>query len=425
MDIGVKFSKPTKITEQLNKLWKAKNVPAEEEESDRVSQDERGILDHDTAFSKISTFYKDQLQESGDQQGLYGNSPYNSPANLQRIMNLYGGLSYGALKKTREKPQPMREAGGHVEGLSTYSAEDDSRDRDVLRKLRSLDIESTTSASQRYATPSNFDVRFTNDLWPVATPLRVRRGKRCRACRQFLARPEPKVGSMRYKIRLIAVNFVQRLSVRPLQAPALVHNGAFHVRPDPLPAIKIQPHQPQQYILTVRNPIFESVKITLGTPTTTPGRIASRVTILCPSFTVGPAGDMWDEALSASTAGAGDGSRQAAMASLTGSTDGDRQPEAGKIWERSRNSTSVILEVVPGSVDAPKSIITTTDNDKSGDPLGEDDDLLEIPIYVRAEWEADVNEAEGLGPEKKKERESKELGYWCVLGLGRIASRQS
>lgn len=254
MDIGVKFSKPTKITEQLNKLWKAKNAPTDEEEKERVDQNERVVLDHDTAFNNISTFYKNQLQETGDHQGLYGNSPYSSPANLQRIMNLYGGLSYGALKKTREKPQPMREAGIHTEGLSTYTTEDDSWDANHLQKLRTHGIDLTTSASQRLATPSNFDARFTSELWPIATPLRVRRGKRCRACRQFLARPEPKVGSMRYKIRLIAVNFVQRLSVRPLQSPALAHNGAFHVRPESLPAIKLNPHQTQQYILTVRNP---------------------------------------------------------------------------------------------------------------------------------------------------------------------------
>jgi dynactin-4 len=226
---------------------------------------------------------------------------------------------------------------------------------------------------------------------------------------------------MRYKIRLIAVNFIQRLSVRPLQAAPPMHNSAFHVRAEPLPAIRLQPHQAKQYILTVRNPIFESVKITLGTPAVTPGRVASRVTILCPSFTVGPAGDMWDEALSASTTSASDGGRQAAMASLTGSAEADRQPEAGKVWERSRNSTSVILEVVPGSLQQRPSIVPKDGADAKEDPIREDDDLLEVPIYVRAEWEADAHEDEGLSSGgKRKERESKELGYWCVIGLGRI-----
>jgi dynactin-4 len=422
LDTGIKFNKPTKITEQLNKLWKARHTPPEENPLDGSSQVEPVKMDHDTAFKNLMTFYKEQLQEAGDAHNPYGNSPYNSPANLQRIMNLYGGLSYNALKKTREKPQPMREAKDRGEGMVTYVADEDTTDEVALQKLQQLGINATATASQRLATPANFDARFTDDLWPVATPLRVRRGKRCRTCRQFLARPEPKVGSMRYKIRLIAVNFIQRLSVRPLQAAPLMQNTAFHVRADPLPAIRLQPHQAKQYILTVRNPIFESVKITLGTPAITPGRVASRVTILCPSFTVGPAGDMWDEALSASTTSTSDGGRQAAMASLTGSSEADRQPEAGKIWERSRNSTSVILEVVPGSLQQWPSIVPKGDSEVKEEQIRKDDDLLEIPIYVRAEWEADAHEDEGLSAGgKKKERENKELGYWCVIGLGRIA----
>jgi dynactin-4 len=424
LDIGVKFNKPTKITEQLHKLWKTRHAQSSEgEDADHKNAEEQGALDHESAFSRMTAFYKEQLQELGDQQGSYGNSPYNSPANLQRIMNLYGGLSYNALKKTREKPQPMREASGQHEGLRTFTADEMGDDDEAIEKLGSLGIHSTCTGAQRLATPSNFDARFVDDLWPVATPLRVRRGKRCRTCRQFLARPEPKVGSMRYKIRLIAVNFVQRLSIRLLHSPAVPHNGAFHTRMEPLPVIKLPPNQAQQYILTVRNPVFESVKITLSTPSITPGRVATRVTILCPSFTVGPAGDIWDEALSASTTAANDGSRQAAMASLTGSTDADRQPEAGKVWERSRNSTSVILEVVPGALFSQTGIALGGKAEAASDTLGEDDDLLEIPIHVRAEWEADAHEGDGLsGNERKKERENKELGYWCVLGLGRIAN---
>jgi dynactin-4 len=110
------------------------------------------------------------------------------------------------------------------------------------------------------------------------------------------------------------------------------------------------------------------------------------------------------------------------MASLTGSSEADRQPEAGKIWERSRNSTSVILEVVPGSLQQRPSIVPKGDSEVKEEQIRKDDDLLEIPIYVRAEWEADAHEDEGLSAGgKKKERENKELGYWCVIGLGRIA----
>jgi len=192
----------------------------------------------------------------------------------------------------------------------------------------------------------------------------------------------------------------------------------------------LQPHVAQQYILTIRNPIFETIKVTLATPAVTPGKVASRVTLLCPSFTVGPAGDVWDEALSTGAHSAGadkDGSRKAAMASLTGSSELDRQPEAGKVWERTRNSTSIIVEIVSGQLKPPPSIVPKSEQEVADEHLDEDDDVLEVPVYVRAEWEASVEEGgghtadAGHGEKKTGERVSKELAYWCVLGVGTIA----
>ncbi len=152
------------------------------------------------------------------------------------------------------------------------------------------------------------------------------------------------------------------------------------------------------------------------------------MTILCPSFTVGPAGEVWDEALSSSTQSAPDGGRQAAMASLTGSSESsDRQPEAGKIWEKTRNSTSVIVEVVPGSLQPPASIVPRKENELADLDLAEDDDILEIPVYVRAEWESDFRPGESVQAKRDAnvapgEKVSKEVSFWVVLNVGRVAA---
>jgi hypothetical protein len=53
-----------------------------------------------------------------------------------------------------------------------------------------------------------------------------------------------------------------------------------------------------------------------------------------------------------------------------------------------------------------------------------DSDVLEIPIFVRLEFEADVNaEERGLGDSRgaKGEREKREEAFWTVVGVGRIA----
>ncbi|KAK4548583.1 hypothetical protein LTR36_009493 [Oleoguttula mirabilis] len=431
-DLDVLFSKPTKITEQLAKQRKARLGSSGKEASDKDAKP--NPVGHDTAFGSLTTFYKAQLSESGDAQNQFANSPYSSPANLQRIMNIYGGLSANTLKKSRETPQPMREARDSNEGFSTYTPDPVEHEATVISKLRSLSWEDTTTTEQRLAAPPNNYSRFADQLWPVATPLRTRKGKRCETCRHLISRPDSKVSHIRYKIRLLAMNNIPRIFMRPLHLPnPPPPNAAFRLRADDAVQAELQPNVAQQYILTIRNPIFETIKVTLATPGTTPGNVASRVTILCPSFPVGPAGDVWDEALSSSTTPASasnDGSRKAAMASLTGKApeDADRQPEAGKVWDRTRNSTSVIVEIVPGPLKAPPSIVPKTEAELADQALDEDDEVLEVPIYVRAEWET-VIDADAFGPGAKDdkhhgrqgEKVTKELAYWCVLGVGKIA----
>lgn len=437
LDIDVVFSKPTKITEQLAKQRTARIAATASEKGAKDALHPRS-LDHDDAFTKLIAFYKEQLNESGEAgQTPYGSSPYSSPANLARIMSMYGGLSATALKKSREKPSPMREARDPTEGSVTYSPESD-HEAYITNKLQSLTRQDTTTSDQRHTHPLNNSTHFTSDLWPVATQLRTRRGKRCKTCRQFVARPDTKVSALRYKIRISALNHIPRLLFRPLHPPTPpIPNQAFRLRAEDPVQADLKVGVKQEYVLTIRNPIFETIRVTLATPGVTPGKVASRVTILCPSFTVGAAGDVWDEALGSSISGSSrhtnDGGRQAAMASLTGkSGTGEegaeaRQPEAGKIWERTRNSTSVIVEIVPGQLQPPPSIVPMTEEQAANEELEEDDDVLEVPIFVRADWEA-PEDAEGGKMEvgKRAARDGvgmvkKELAFWCVLGVGRIA----
>jgi len=193
-----------------------------------------------------------------------------------------------------------------------------------------------------------------------------------------------------------------------------------------------------QYLLTLTNPLFEPVKVTLASPTTTPGVVQSRVTILCPTFEIGADGDMWDEALSGGAAAGGSRSRTAGTAARKDQNVAEeRQPEAGKIWETGRNWTSVVVEVVPGSVSQAASLGVgglnlgrkdtaanrEEDNGKKHGGLKDGDDILEIPILVRVEWEADVAAEEGgVTSGAKPARESRELAYWSILGAGHIVA---
>ena len=203
--------------------------------------------------------------------------------------------------------------------------------------------------------------------------------------------------------------------------------------------MRLQPHCPHQWVLTLKNYLFDSVKVSLGTPAVTPGRLGHRVTVLCPQFEVGANSDIWDDAL-------GDNKRASVAAS--GPRGDAGVAEAGKVYDKGRNWTSVVLEVVPVAARRTQpALVASTGNELGAGGVGneaseqheqededeesEDDDVLEIPIRVRLEWRQ--SDVEGVEEGKKKttkvneegevvDEAKRELAYWMVLGIGRVGS---
>lgn len=439
LDIGIKFEKHNNITVQLQKIYN----PTQRNPLSPIerSGDEGSVKsplspgsatelpkprppDNAELFSRLHGFYKTQIAESSDSGPGFGLADlnYNSPSSISRLLNLYSSAGKKAGK--RQKPHPMREALSLEEGLRVLQS---SSEDAAIQRLQDEGWSNTASTAQQHNQTLKQDVRFISDLRPIATLLRTKRSKRCRACRTLLSRPEPKVSSTRYKIKVLALNNIPRVSIRSLQslsssttAPTSPTTATFNYE-------KLQPLLPQQFLLTLTNPLFDPIRVTLATPATTPGRVQSRVTILCPQFDVGANTDVWDDALNSSTTkrksmlgGYGIGTTP------SGSGEAEqKQAEAGKVWERGRNWTSVIVEVVPGLLPGSTGSMAKKSEgdgvDEEDDGLEEDVDVLEIPVFVRIEYETEAQGAE----EKLKDREGKEkreVAFWCVLGVGRITS---
>ncbi|RKF77180.1 Dynactin subunit 4 [Golovinomyces cichoracearum] len=373
-----------------------------EEEPNPVKQsDPHETLDAETHFSKLGSFYRSQLAESTPVGpfGLTNDFDYSSPGTLSRIMGLYSGAKFGG-DKSKTKANIMREACEVLEGLQIFQ-HTQSADKDVINNLRSKGWHNTTSYSQR-KDPTNSNKRFISELRPIAYLLRTKRSKRCRTCRQILSRPDAKVHNTRFRIRMIASNYIPSISIRPLQSSSL----------SPL----LTPMKPVQFLLTCKNPLFDKIRVTLATPSETSGKQYSKTTILCPQFEVGANLDVWDEALQ------GESDNKNGVSEKRRTTievnEGQQQAEAGKVWERGRNWVSVVLEVLPSSNKSTEEV-----TGRSRDSWIEDDDICDIPVFVRVEWETDpahdvsinigsLNKAGGT-------KETRELAYWCVLGVGR------
>ncbi|KAL8690077.1 MAG: hypothetical protein Q9218_004391, partial [Villophora microphyllina] len=394
-EIGIQFDKLIRMSAHLDEIYK-RSVREKPEGSTQIEghTEISNVENSVTSFNNLKGFLKTQLSNANPDNPLLtpsGDINYSSPSSIARIMSLYTNLGGGYGKKATQKPAIMRESSSVEEGLRLTTSRSEI---DVITKLRIEGYSSTTNLAQR-SSQTHTPCSFTSDLRPIPMLLRTKRARRCRTCRHILVKPEPKVESTRYRIRLLARNYVPTLNIKALHTSALQR---------PVDLNNIRPLQTSQFLLSLRNPVFDPVTVTLATPTLTPGRWGHKVTILCPQFDIDANADAFDEALDTNT------SQQKAGARSTKrfgdpkfehvGQDG-KVAEAGKVWERGRNWISVVVEVGVADVYAD-----------GGEVWGEEDeDVLEIPVFVRVEWEAELEEKG-----KEGDKEKRELAYWVVLG---------
>ncbi|PYI34124.1 hypothetical protein BP00DRAFT_365539 [Aspergillus indologenus CBS 114.80] len=536
LDIGIKFDKPTNIRTQLAKLTATDTNPSRSRQMSRTFADlksplstfssideqfppapgearpddspdqSNAPLSPDARFHALKGFYKNQIaatsSSSSDPLGVDFGAGFSSPGALNRIMSLYtsssrlSSLYGGASKKPKTKPPVMREALTASEGFKTPAPDAEAG---LIQRMAADGCGWDGLASLEQRVFQSPDARFVEELLPLATLLRTKRAKRCKSCKHILVKPEQKPQSTRFRIRLIALSYIPLPTLRPLMPAGQIplpgagvtsssssgsHPAGLSMNLDALP-----PLRPTQLLLTLKNHMFDPVRITLATPSVTPGRVASKVTILCPQFDIGANSDVWDEALqgnpTAAAASAGGtatsshapadqrSSRSgAAPATATAAAPGaplgifEKVAEAGKVWDKGRNWTTVVLEVVPGTLPSGSSGVTLppssrnpdarttprrttgpdSDSDRDSDtssfggkapdwtgraaeqqqqqqqpppPLQPDEDVLEIPVFVRMEWDSE-NQIDRPGVSAAGEMVKRELAYWMVLGVGRI-----
>ncbi|KAF5867311.1 hypothetical protein ETB97_000080 [Aspergillus alliaceus] len=485
LDIGVKFDKPTNIRTQLSKMTDSSRgrqmsktfsdlksplstyssiedqfpSPSEIRDEFNPANEQSGPLNPEARFQALKSFYKNQIAATSssptDPLADFG-AGFSSPGALNRIMSLYtsssrlGSLYGGANKKPKSKPPVMREALTTSEGLRVPAPDVENA---LIRRMASGDCGWDGMASIEQRTFQSPDARFVEDLLPLPVLLRTKRSKRCKSCKHILVKPEFKPQSTRFRIRLIALSYIPLPTLKPLVP------SPFAGLPSVTPTISgatavpnldaLSPLKTVQLLLTLKNHMFDPVRVTLATPSVTPGRVASKVTILCPQFDIGANSDVWDEALQGSTA---PGDQRASRSGTFGSTE--KVAEAGKVWDKGRNWTTVVLEVVPGTLpgggtgdtrvkpnqnrgddddsddgdDNSISDINANTLDWSGQAKGPgqqlqpDEDVLEIPIFVRMEWDSEnqIDQEQSVGKGQSTDTVKRELAYWMVLGVGRI-----
>jgi len=292
---------------------------------------------------------------------------------------------------SRIRPSSRDEDEKPLDHTQVKPLDDESALVDQLQSLRSL--EETTTMKQREKQASR--PRWEKDLWPINMQLRAKRSKRCRACRHILVKPESKPASTRFRIKMLALNYIPAIQIRQYS-------------PDiPLPPLTAYTPPPEltagtthSFILTITNPLYDPIRLTLSTPATAPGPYPHATTILRPEFTVGANADIWnDDEYTISP------------------TDKDKRKSKFGIFESRRNLVSIFMEVVPA---VPAAEETGKDGEKREIDVA-------IPIFVKMVYQSeDVEKDDTLTivnqalEEKGKGKVEREIGYWVVVKVGKI-----
>lgn len=168
------------------------------------------------------------------------------------------------------------------------------------------------------------------------------------------------------------------------------------------PALVLTPGTTHSFILTITNPLYDPIKLTLSTPATTPGPSPHKTTILRPEFTVGANADIWND-----------------DEEFLSSAEREKRRSRFGIYESKRNMISIFVEVVPAiSASTPGSVETSS---KKEIPV-------EIPIFVKMIYQTEDVEKDDtltlvnqvLADDKGKGKVEREIGYWVVVGVGSI-----
>lgn len=159
--------------------------------------------------------------------------------------------------------------------------------------------------------------------------------------------------------------------------------------------VHLTPGTTHSFILTITNPLYDPIRVTLSTPTIAPGPYPHRTTVLRPEFTVGANADIWND-------------DEEAMSF----NEKEKRRSRFGIFEARRNMVSIFMEVIPS--------IPVEGSRKEDIPV-------EIPIFVKIVYQTeDVEKEDTLTlvsqalEEKGKGKVEREIGYWAAVRVGSI-----
>lgn len=206
-EVGITFEKPTGLAAQLQKF----------EDSAPESLEFERLKEHFEPFLRTSSLSSLSHVPSTSSHHLPTSSA-TAAASAALARDIPGVGKYNPLARSHmgrdrtANKDEMLEYKSRMEigVLGQLGSEGDGSDVEALRRMESA--EEIASLEQRWGNSWTTSLR-TSDLRPLRIPLHSKVSKRCPSCRHILIKPEQKAQSVRYKIKLVAANYLPAMTV--------------------------------------------------------------------------------------------------------------------------------------------------------------------------------------------------------------------
>lgn len=205
-EVGITFEKPTGLAAQLQKF----------EDSAPESLEFERLKEHFEPFLRTSSLSSLSHVPSTSSHHLPTSSA-TAAASAALARDVPGVGKYNPLTRSRvgrdrtanKDEMPEYKSRMEISILGQLGSEGDGSDVEALRRMEIA--EEIASLEQRWGNSWTTSLR-TSDLRPLRIPLHSKVSKRCPTCRHILIKPEQKAQSVRYKIKLVAANYLPAMT---------------------------------------------------------------------------------------------------------------------------------------------------------------------------------------------------------------------
>ncbi|PPR00431.1 hypothetical protein CVT24_004492 [Panaeolus cyanescens] len=280
-EIGITFEKPTGLAAQLQKF---EDTAPDSLEFDRLKEHfEPFIRASSLSSSSITGHAPAHHPSSAAHSHHLHSASITAAASAALARDIPGVSKYNPLaRSTSGKGASGKDRSINKDEMAEYKSRFEiskadalnmgggNADIETLRKLK--DINQISTMEQRWANSWVTPLQ-TQELRPLRIPLHSKHSKRCPACAHILIKPEQKAQSVRYKIKLVAANYLPAITVylphaqrsmSELAKRSLAKSTSAATDEDRNSASDMQAGRTYPFHLALSNPLYDPIQVRLS-----------------------------------------------------------------------------------------------------------------------------------------------------------------